>query len=387
MDEAQRPAHSPLGASSAERWMTCSGSVALVKSLQLPEETDEPEYRSHGTSAHAGAAHCLENKLDAWEIKGQKFAKHEIDNDMVDAIQIYLDECNRLRTLHEGLQTVYIEHAFDAPEFHELFYGTCDFGLVTGDTLYVRDFKYGAGIAIEPETPQIKYYAYGVLRRHPEIKQVDLGIVQPRAFYPGDKVIRTITMSADELRDWAEGTLKPAMERTSLDLDLVPGPHCRFCPAKLGCPVLKSLFEAAATADPDMAIHLTNDDLGRQYPLIEVVKFYVKALEKETLARWLRGSDIPNTKMVHQKANRVYKPEAEEVFKKTIGPEAYTKPALKSPAEMEKISAVAKALVQQNAFTPQTGFTVALATDKRLGVKITSNKEAFEKAAATLEDE
>lgn len=39
MSTEQRPAHSPLGASSAERWMNCPGSVALLKDLKM-ETTD-----------------------------------------------------------------------------------------------------------------------------------------------------------------------------------------------------------------------------------------------------------------------------------------------------------------------------------------------------------
>ncbi|MBO8865195.1 DUF2800 domain-containing protein, partial [Staphylococcus aureus] len=31
-----KPLHSPLGASSADRWIHCPGSVALIKALDLP---------------------------------------------------------------------------------------------------------------------------------------------------------------------------------------------------------------------------------------------------------------------------------------------------------------------------------------------------------------
>ena len=64
--------HSPLGASSAERWMNCPGSVALIQALKL-EGTDDPEYRKMGTAAHAAAAHITLNDMDAWEVVGQKF--------------------------------------------------------------------------------------------------------------------------------------------------------------------------------------------------------------------------------------------------------------------------------------------------------------------------
>ena len=81
MSAENRPAHSPLGASSAERWMSCPGSVSLIKQLDL-DETDEPEYRGLGIAAHEAGAHCLKNKLDAWEVMGEKFHGFEVDENM-----------------------------------------------------------------------------------------------------------------------------------------------------------------------------------------------------------------------------------------------------------------------------------------------------------------
>src|SRR5208282_3610174 len=159
----ERPAHSKLGASGAERWMNCPGSVALLSELKLPE-SDEPEYRKLGTAAHEVACICLRNAFDAWELIGQTYICL-VDEDMVDAVQMYLDEC---RSLPEG--DTFIEYHVDAPEFHHDFYGTTDFACVSGTTLYVRDYKHGMGIAVDVENnPQIMYYAFGVLRHHPEI--------------------------------------------------------------------------------------------------------------------------------------------------------------------------------------------------------------------------
>ena len=85
------PVHSTLGASSAERWLQCGGSIALLKYLKIEETTDEPEYRLLGTAAHAAAAKCAANDLDAWEIMGEKFGDVTAEQDMADAIQVYLD--------------------------------------------------------------------------------------------------------------------------------------------------------------------------------------------------------------------------------------------------------------------------------------------------------
>lgn len=373
-----RPAHSPLGASGAERWMHCPGSVALLKELDLPE-TDEPEYRSLGTTAHAAAYECLSQGLDAWEVIDRQFDKHVVDLEMATAVQMYLDECRRIMAEHPG-GTMLLEQSIDSPGFHKDFYGTVDFAYIVGAWLFVRDFKYGEGIAIDVEgNPQVKYYAYGILRSHPEVHSCDLGICQPRGFHP-DGPIRTCEIPASgegSVVEWAETELRPAMERTALDNDLVAGAHCRFCPAKLVCPLMQSLFGAAMTADPKTIPKLTTASLDRSYPFVSAVKFYLKALEEEVLRRLNTGVEMDTVKLVQKKADRVFKDGALEVFTAAFGQEAYTEPKLKTPAQMERLGQDAKVKVNEWAYTPMTGLTVALKEDKRPAVKVSTMKEKF----------
>src|SRR6202142_846621 len=63
----QLPLHSPLGASSAERWMNCPGSTALVASLGPTDDQDDPEYRQRGILAHELASRCLTENTDCYE--------------------------------------------------------------------------------------------------------------------------------------------------------------------------------------------------------------------------------------------------------------------------------------------------------------------------------
>lgn len=382
MTTERRPAHSPLGASGAERWMNCPGSVELIKQWDLPE-TDEPEYRSLGTTAHTAAEHCLKTGCDAWEIVGQKFGQHEVDMEMVGAIQVFLDECLAGLTLNH--QT-YIEFGIDAPDFHPQFYGTLDFGAVYDTHMVIRDFKYGEGIAVDVEdNPQIMYYAYGLLRHHPEVDTVSLGIVQPRGFHP-DGPVRVCGTSADYIREWAEHTLKPAMELAAMEADFLPGAWCRFCPAKLICPSLNGIFGAAMTADPKEVVRLTDESIGRSYTMVQAVKSYLKALEEETLRRVLGGKAVPGVKCVAKRANRVWGAEAVEGLKVQLGEDIFTKPELKSPAEIEKLGPAAREEVKKYAYTPESGPTIALASDKRPVMVVQSTTERFAGALAALEN-
>ena len=139
-------------------------------------------------------------------------------------------------------------------------------------------------------------------------------------------------------------------------------------------------------ADPKQIANLSDESLGRSYQYIEAVKFYIKALEDETYRRLNSGKQVPGTKMVLKKANRVLKDGAAKVFAELFPKEAFTEPKLKSPAELEKISPTAKKLVHEWAYTPNNGLTVAMESDKRPGVKVEGVKESFAATVAALSE-
>lgn len=373
----KKSAHSPLGASGAERWMNCPGSVALIQELKLPE-SDEPDYRIEGTAAHTLGSTCLEGGSDAWEKIGEKFDGVEATQEMADAVQTYL---GHVRSLLTPKSVLFVEYAISAPQ-HKDFYGTLDAGVLTGTTLDIVDYKHGAGIFVEVEqNPQLMYYAYGKLREHPEVEVVRIHIVQPRCYGGETSGVRTWETGAAYIREWAENQLFPAMRRTELDNTLDVGDHCRFCPAKLVCPMLRGLLRAVACLDPKTIVDQSDETLGRDYALIGAVKHAIKEIEAEVFRRNSLGRKVPGTKMVRMKANRVYKDGAADVFKGAFGEAALTTAVLKSPAEMEKIGPEAKKLVHEWAFTPIAGLTIALASDKRAEVPVQTTAQAFPGAA------
>lgn len=385
--EENRPAHSPLGASSAERWMNCPGSVALIKELDLTETTDEPDYRTQGTAAHEAIAKCLTEGLDAWEVIGWVTSNGiTVDVEITDAIQVFLDT---VRPSFNGADDVLIERGICAP-IHALFYGTVDNAVVyqegTLPCLDVNDYKHGEGVIVEVDwNPQILYYAYGILcdTDLPDETRVRMRIVQPRGFHH-DGAVRTFELDARTVRAWATGTLAPAMIRTESDKYLDAGPWCRFCPAKLICPLVDGLFKAACDYDPKRVIDFRTETLALNFQQVAAVKSYIKALDEELYARLNRGEASNFVKLVHKKANRVFKPEAKAVLKERLGADIFTKPELKSPAELEKLGPVAKVLVKEYAYTPESGLTVALVDDSRVAVKVQTTTEIFGGVVAAL---
>jgi hypothetical protein len=398
--------HSPLGASGAERWMNCPGSVGLLRDLKLPE-SDEPDYRREGTAMHEAAEHCLRTGCDTWEIVGQTFNETVIDPPMADAIQVYLDDC---RDDIDQSSFHHVEYRISSP-VHPDFYGSADFvamlaaanrirldeiGKDPNEVLKVKDLKGGEGIVVEPEdNPQMKYYAFGVIdgiERSSAVKlrddlRVELSIVQPRAFHV-DGPIRRWETTVGEIKRWVHEVLVPAMVNAELDDSLEAGPWCRFCPAKLVCPLLTSLFKAACVANPKEVVNLNDESLARSWQYRDAVKFYLNAMDAEVFRRLNSGVEFTGVaKLVPKKSNRVWNTGAAEAAKTKFGADAMDPATIKSPATLEKLSPAAKAFVKEYAYHPDTGLTVARWDDSKPAVKVESSTEAWSGTIAQLEAE
>lgn len=367
---------------------------------------------------HEAAEKCLREGLDAWEVMGETYCQVEIDDAMATAIQVYLDSCRR----DMDSATVYEIEAHISSPVHPSFYGMADFyALVTpgghamaktmadppipGEKLIVKDLKGGEGIVVEPENNgQLMYYAFGVidtwerqagLTIHPDL-EVELAIVQPRAYHHTGQTDRRWSTTVGSIKNWVHLELVPAMERTETDATLDAGEWCRFCPAKLICPMLTGLFGAACKADPKAVVELTDEAIARNWQHIAAVNFYIKALKEEAQRRLEKGVTMDGfCKLVPKKSNRVFPSSFKDGDKsvKTVdrarekfGDDAFTKPELKSPAELEKLSTEAKAWVKEVAFMPQTGLTVAAWDDPKPAVRVQTTKEKFGEAIAAALD-
>lgn len=360
--------------------MHCPGSVALLELVGEEDTSDEPDYRREGTAAHAAAAHALEegdgNSMDAWELVGLEFNQLTMTPELVDPLQIYLDYCRSL----EGHR--FVEYPISSP-VHDQFYGTLDFGCL-GETLEVVDLKMGQGVMVEIEdNPQLKYYAFGLIdgiERHgrrgfDKDMVVGLTICQPRGFH-SDGPVRRWETTVGYIKDWIHDECVPAMQATEYDQSLKVGEWCRFCPAKLVCPMLTSLFQAAALANPQHLPDTSDQMIGENFVLAAGVKHYIKALELEAYNRAMKGRTIPGGKLVHKKANRVWKDGAVELAQQRFGDDAWNPPEIKTPAQLEKVPA-AKEWVKEFSFTPTSGLTFVLETATGQAVTVTQPSERF----------
>jgi len=231
--------HSPISASGMYRWSVCPGSVAL--SFGAPSTSSS--FAQDGTAAHSLGEACFAENMDAWEYIGHHFKGVEVDKDMADAVQVYLDAV-RVRHPNRDQGNSWIERSFHCGAIHDQMYGTADLVYYNQGqrSLDVWDYKHGAGIVVDvQENPQLMYYGVGMLEDLDlwgKVDKVTLHIAQPRGWHP-DGPIRSWTISTEALAEWRDEVLLPAMELAQTSTETISGPHCRFCPARaMACPAI-----------------------------------------------------------------------------------------------------------------------------------------------------
>lgn len=384
--------HADLGASGAERWLACPGSINLSRGL--PDYASD--YSKRGNAAHNLAETCLKGDRDPLEFLDREMPDDEggtvvVDEEMVESVTVFV---NHVR-LRWGLGVEYwIEHQFNLAELNppEPMYGTADHAAYAPSiwTLFVDDYKDGVGVVKEAiENEQLMYYGIGVLLAIGTGKRVDrvvLTIVQPRAHHP-DGIIRTWVTSPAELLDFAGLLFEGARRTQDPNAPLVPGPHCKFCKAAAICPALKSEAQALAQIEfevlpeygPPAPEALPIDTLADMVAKFHIFEDWMKAarahLKREVESA---GGEAFGHKIVERRKTRSWRdPEALEQFLRDKGytPDDYKiEPELKSPAQIEKLVGK-KNLPADLVQSKPSGYTLALKSDARPAVALNPGAE------------
>ena len=315
-----------------------------------------------------------------------------IDEEMRDHVQTYVQYVESLKT--PGCQ-VFIEEGFDLGHIHPGLWGTCD-AIVTNPKkrlLTVLDFKYGAGVRVDVENnSQLSYYALGGLyRTRAEFnpREVELVIVQPRCASE-EGVIRTWKFDSLYLLEF-EDDLREAARRTELpEAPLVPGDHCRWCPASGFCPAVKGKVQDLARSvfgDTPTSGGYVPEELSKTLSWLEVVEEWAKNVREFAYAEVSAGRKIPGWKLVAKAARRKWRDEeaAQKWLNDNMSPatvrECFERPKLLSAPQMEK--KLAKKYWEQMVeaelvLKESSGNTLAPESDKRPEATKLTAGEAFE---------
>ncbi len=387
--------HSSRGASSAHRWLPCSGSINLTEELARKGLIGSGSSRpaAEGTAAHLVLSTCLEDGSDAHEMADFEIAVEDwvfiVDQEMIDGVQETLDwvRARIARAKRAGFEVkVYIEKgmsSFTDPDA----YGTGDVLIhIINDRLIIGDFKYGKGVTVEPTSDQNAYYGYLGIENYVDdpasIKVVESWIFQPRIPHPEGTIRKHVT-NCEELTDWWMGTVLPGIEATrDPGAPLVIGEHCKWCPNKGNCPALKQeTFEFPMGIEVS---HLNNEELGEVLAKLEAILMLQPVMEAEALRRARSGDKVPGRKLVRKRANRKFKEvmalpdpddadarvevELETAIMETFGLDAYAEPKMRSPNQLEDLDGGSE-FTALWAYTPDNGLTLAKISDKRVEVR------------------
>lgn len=357
--------HALLSASSAHRWLACPASAMAAEAY--PNE--QTEFTREGTLAHEVAEVVAREKLRP-ETGRDGFAP-DVTQEMLECAAGYRDYIQE--QTKSDCAVVLLEQRVDFSPWVPEGFGTCDCIILQDDTMTVIDYKYGQGVPVNAEgNPQLRLYALGALNDYGiavDVQKVEMHIYQPRI-----NNVSADTITAAELLEWAEKTVKPIAQKAAKGKGgYSAGPHCRFCPHAGRCRELtKTCTEFVEAHDlrvavPVLAPHEVADVL-RMLPLISL---WAKRVNAQALDTLLGGGTIPGYKVVEGKqGNRQWLDElkvAEALHAAGYKPEDITETKLLSPAAMDKAIGKKRAAELLDALIYRTSGvpTIVPETDKR----------------------
>jgi hypothetical protein len=230
-----------------------------------------------------------------------------ITEDIVDGAVVFHKEVLTAMHRHNlwGLPRVGIEERIEAPQIHELSFGTVDAWLYDDKKriLHVWDYKFGRLVVEAFENWQGINYVAGLIKRYnidgmlDQATDVAIHIVQPRAYHR-DGPVRTWSIKASALRPYFTILNANAAKSLGPDAEARTGSHCEFCPGRHACgPALKaglSLFEVTGASMPD---EMSPENMGVQLAIIKRAAKQLEGLQtgfEEQIKSMLKsGKSVP----------------------------------------------------------------------------------------------
>jgi hypothetical protein len=364
--------HAILSASSSYRWTQCTPAARL----ELEFDDTQSSAAAEGTAAHALAEHKLRKALKMRSKKPiSPFDCDEMD-EYTDAYVDFVLEQLELAKQSCSDPLVLIEQRLDFSEYVPDGFGTGDCILISDKTLHIIDLKYGMGIIVNSEqNSQMMLYSLGALEIYDslyDIKEVSMSIFQPRR-----ENVSTWTISADELRDWAENELKPKAELAFKgEGEYCPGDWCTFCRAAVKCRARAEeklkLAQSEFRLPPLLSDEEIEDVLGK---LNDITKWANDLLAYATDAAVNHGKQWSGYKVVAGRSIRKFKDDdAVAKAAKANGYKDIYRQSLITLTEFEKLMGKAKfnEVLGDLVYKPPGKPTLVPISDKRPAINVSS---------------
>lgn len=383
-------AHAILSASGSHRWLACPPSARL----EMMFSDKSSDAAKEGTLAHELAELRLTKYFKkgiepkTWKKRVDEFKEREQwDNEMLAHTEEYLDHIKAIVVGHKEKAFVSIEEKLDLSEWVPESFGTADCILIIGDTLYVRDLKYGKspkGIVYAENNPQLQLYALGAYQKYGllfPIKRINVGIEQPRLDH-----YDSWELSVDELLAFGEKAKQIAKLAFEGKGEFNPGEEqCRWCKARVNCRARADYNVQLAFKAETKPELINNDEIGEYLLKGLDIQSWLKDLQEYALSESLAGRTVAGWKAVEGISRRTITDEQKLV--QILTKAGYEESLLYKPKEIEALGKLEKlvgkkefASLSKDCVTKPPGKpTLVQETDKRQAItnQITA-QEAFQ---------
>ena len=371
--------HALLSASSSHRWLNCLPSALLEQKFENKESIAAAE----GTAAHELCEHKLKRAL---HMRSKRPVSDYNNDDMEEHSDAYVDfVIEQLNVAKQNCKDplVLIEHRIDFSNYVPEGFGTGDCIIISDGKLHIIDFKYGLGVLVDAvENPQMKLYAVGAFDAFNslfDIKEVSMSIFQPRR-----ENVSTWTISALELKDWADNELKSKAEMAIKgEGKYIPGEWCTFCRAAVKCRARAEEKLKLAQMEFKMPPLLEDEEIEEVLEkLPDLIKWANEILAYATDSAVNHGKQWSGFKVVEGRSNRKYKDEDAviEVAKENGYKDIFRK-SLITLTEMQKLMGKKKfdEILGDLIYKPRGKLTLVPIADKRSAINICDIKNEFNK--------
>lgn len=343
--------HALLSASSAHRWMTCTPSARLEQNIGTEECS---VYAEEGTAAHALAEITLshlylkttndefDEQLKQWHANSsfEKYYNQEFA-EYVQSHVLYVKELTDALTVP---YQIFFEVRVNFSNFVPQGFGTADVLIVTDETLYVVDLKFGKGVPVSAKNnPQLRLYALGALNLFPNTQNIQMIINQPRIDNRDTECI-----SKQELLQWARDVVIPAAdEAVKGEGTLHPTESaCRFCKMRTTCKAHSDMLLGEAQREfliadtRDKFIQLSTDDISKILSIAAELTNWLNEVKSFALGQAIAGVKIPGYKLVESRSKRIITDESAvyDILQK----EGFTDEELLEPNRLKSLTALEK---------------------------------------------
>ena len=249
----------------------------------------------------------------------------------------------------------YLEQRVTFPTIPGAF-GTVDLIIRIDTSLHVIDFKFGSGVRVralypDPDddsvdvlNPQLMFYATGARHSLPklfvDVDEFVLSIVQPQTIETDAEMVSSVLVTPEELDDFIPAYRAVCGEALAPAPRLRRGPHCRFCPAKVLCPLhTQPLLDLAQFVMPPPTAEDYYRALGAGLDLADAAKEISTALRDQAREALNAGHAVPGYALTEGRAVRSWQDEAAAapaLLRLGLMRDDVIEETLRSPAQVEK---------------------------------------------------